>query len=251
MLHLCPHPLPHYDHLHSPSNVTDVEGDYYRMTGSAPLPIRWMAPEAIMDGVYSSASQAFPCLLSYLPLPYSPLSSLLLLLLPPPPPPPTLTAAQSDLWSFGVVLWELSTFAKLPYTGLSNAVPDLLSLDTLDASLGRCLPDSQQVCDKVSEEGYRLPAPKGCPPPLYEEPLPSLPLLSSTPPLPSSPPPPPSPLMRPPLTPATRLCCGAGLKTRKPVARSQMRRHSSPRLPRRCPMRALAASAATRGCQAW
>lgn len=34
------------------------QGDYYRMTGSAPLPIRWMSPEAIMDGIYSSAPSA-------------------------------------------------------------------------------------------------------------------------------------------------------------------------------------------------
>nr|BAG55493.1 protein tyrosine kinase [Monosiga ovata] len=81
--------------------------DYYRMTGSAPLPIRWMSPEAIMDGVYST---------------------------------------NSDIWSFGVVLWELVTFAKLPYTGLTNS----------------------EVCDQVCEEGYRLPCPRGCPSPFYD-----------------------------------------------------------------------------------
>lgn len=83
------------------------QGEYYRMTGSAPLPIRWMAPECLADGLYSSSS---------------------------------------DVWSFGVVLWELVTFAKLPYGFWSN----------------------QEVCEKVTEENYHLPAPKGCPPALYE-----------------------------------------------------------------------------------
>jgi len=80
--------------------------EYYRMTGSAPLPIRWMSPEALMDGVSTSAS---------------------------------------DVWSFGVVLWELVTFAKLPYGVLSN----------------------MEVCEKVTEDDYRMPCPKGCPTRLY------------------------------------------------------------------------------------
>jgi len=53
----------------------NFQGDYYRMTGSAPLPIRWMAPESIMDGTYSSLT---------------------------------------DVWAFGIVLWEITSFAKMP-----------------------------------------------------------------------------------------------------------------------------------------
>lgn len=83
------------------------QDEYYRMTGSAPLPVRWMAPEALMDGVSTS---------------------------------------KSDVWSYGIVLWELITFAKLPYGLLSN----------------------NEVCDMVTEEDYRMPMPKGCPEPLYD-----------------------------------------------------------------------------------
>ena len=82
------------------------QDEYYRMTGSAPMPVRWMAPEALMDGISTSAS---------------------------------------DVWAFGVVLWEVVTFAKLPYGLLSN----------------------MEVCEKVTEDDYRMPLPKGCPDELY------------------------------------------------------------------------------------
>lgn len=82
------------------------QDEYYRMTGSAPMPVRWMAPEALMDGISTSAS---------------------------------------DVWAFGVVLWEIVTFAKLPYGLLSN----------------------MEVCDQVTEDDYRMPMPKGCPEQLY------------------------------------------------------------------------------------
>mmetsp|Transcript_14578 Transcript_14578/g.37495 ORF Transcript_14578/g.37495 Transcript_14578/m.37495 type:complete len:526 (-) Transcript_14578:58-1635(-) len=76
--------------------------DYYRMKGCSPLPIRWMAPESLEDGVFSSAS---------------------------------------DMWSFGVLLWEIAAFGTLPY-------PEL---------------DNMEILDKLVGEDYRLPAPGGCP----------------------------------------------------------------------------------------
>ncbi|XP_071039748.1 tyrosine-protein kinase transmembrane receptor Ror isoform X2 [Parasteatoda tepidariorum] len=55
--------------------------DYYRVGGSRMLPVRWMSPESITYGKFS---------------------------------------LQSDVWSFGVVLWEIFTYAKQPYYGHSN-----------------------------------------------------------------------------------------------------------------------------------
>lgn len=52
---------------------------------------------------------------------------------------------KSDVWAFGVLLWELATYGISPYPGL----------------------DLSQVYDKLSM-GYRMPAPEGCPDEVYE-----------------------------------------------------------------------------------
>lgn len=57
------------------------ETDYYRKGTKGLLPVRWMPPESLRDGVYSSSS---------------------------------------DVFSYGVVLWEMATLASQPYQGLSN-----------------------------------------------------------------------------------------------------------------------------------
>ncbi|XP_058788861.1 insulin-like receptor [Phymastichus coffea] len=57
------------------------ETDYYRKGTKGLLPVRWMAPESLKDGVFSCSS---------------------------------------DVWSYGVVLWEMVTLASQPYQGLSN-----------------------------------------------------------------------------------------------------------------------------------
>nr|QIS94309.1 insulin receptor 1a [Pyrrhocoris apterus] len=57
------------------------ETEYYRKKSKGLLPVRWMAPESLKDGVFTS---------------------------------------YSDVWSYGVVLYEMSTLASQPYQGLSN-----------------------------------------------------------------------------------------------------------------------------------
>lgn len=57
------------------------ETDYYRKGGKGLLPVRWMSPESLKDGVFTT---------------------------------------QGDVWSYGVVLWEMVTLATMPYQGLTN-----------------------------------------------------------------------------------------------------------------------------------
>lgn len=79
--------------------------DYYRKGGKAMLPIKWMPPEAFLDGIFTS---------------------------------------KTDVWSFGVLLWEVFSLGLMPYTGLPNR--DVMQLVT---------------------GGGRLDAPQGCPIAIY------------------------------------------------------------------------------------
>jgi serine/threonine protein kinase len=82
------------------------ETEYYRKEGRGFLPVRWMAPESIRDGKFTS---------------------------------------QSDVWSYGVVLWEMATLAEVPYQGLAN----------------------EQVMSYV-KDGRKMQRPENCPDVLFE-----------------------------------------------------------------------------------
>ncbi|XP_061926816.1 proto-oncogene tyrosine-protein kinase ROS isoform X9 [Apis cerana] len=57
------------------------KNDYYRKEGEGLLPVRWMAPESLVDGVFTS---------------------------------------QSDVWAFGVLMWEITSLGQQPYPARTN-----------------------------------------------------------------------------------------------------------------------------------
>lgn len=57
------------------------DSGYYRFNKRGMLPVRWMAPESLSDGLFTAAS---------------------------------------DIWSYGVLLFEIITFGSFPYQGLCN-----------------------------------------------------------------------------------------------------------------------------------
>ena len=85
---------------------TLYHSDYYKQRGEQALPVRWMAPEAFIYGRFSS---------------------------------------EGDVWSFGVVLWEVFSFAMQPYYGKMN----------------------DQVMNEV-RRGHTLSQPDDCPSSIFE-----------------------------------------------------------------------------------
>ncbi|XP_020365513.1 fibroblast growth factor receptor 2 isoform X3 [Rhincodon typus] len=79
--------------------------DYYKKTTNGRLPVKWMAPEALFDRVYTH---------------------------------------QSDVWSFGVLMWEIFTLGGSPYPGIP--VEELF---------------------KLLKEGHRMDKPANCTNDLY------------------------------------------------------------------------------------
>ena len=80
--------------------------DIYKAHAEAKFPIKWTAPEAALYNRFS---------------------------------------IKSDVWSFGILLHELITYGRFPYSGMNNA----------------------QVLEAL-QTGYRMPCPMGCPQQLYE-----------------------------------------------------------------------------------
>nr|XP_046205226.1 tyrosine-protein kinase Fes/Fps-like [Oncorhynchus gorbuscha]XP_046205227.1 tyrosine-protein kinase Fes/Fps-like [Oncorhynchus gorbuscha]XP_046205228.1 tyrosine-protein kinase Fes/Fps-like [Oncorhynchus gorbuscha]XP_046205229.1 tyrosine-protein kinase Fes/Fps-like [Oncorhynchus gorbuscha] len=81
------------------------DGVYSAAGGLKQIPVKWTAPEALNYGRYTT---------------------------------------ESDVWSFGVLLWEIFSRGVTPYTSMTN----------------------QQTRDEV-EKGYRMLAPNSCPPDVY------------------------------------------------------------------------------------
>ena len=82
------------------------EEDTYEAHTGAKFPIKWTAPEAAMYSRFT---------------------------------------IKSDVWSFGILLYELITYGRFPYPGMNNA----------------------QVLEQL-QTGYRMPCPMGCPEQLYK-----------------------------------------------------------------------------------
>ena len=83
-----------------------IDEDFYEAHTSTRFPIKWTAPEAIIYNHFT---------------------------------------IKSDVWSFGILLYELITYGHFPYPGMNNA----------------------QVSEAL-QTGYRMPCPMGCPDLLYE-----------------------------------------------------------------------------------
>uniref|UniRef100_A0ACB8EER0 Ephrin type-A receptor 2 n=1 Tax=Sphaerodactylus townsendi TaxID=933632 RepID=A0ACB8EER0_9SAUR len=88
------------------SRVLEDDVDATYTTSGGKIPIRWTAPEAISHRKFTSAS---------------------------------------DVWSYGIVMWEVMSYGERPYWELSN----------------------QEVM-KAINEGFRLPAPMDCPSTIYQ-----------------------------------------------------------------------------------
>ena len=83
----------------------ETEEDFYRVHTGGKIPVRWTAPEAILYRKFNTAS---------------------------------------DMWSFGVLMWEVMSFGQTPYGDTDNFT----------------------IMEEL-QKGYRLPAPDSCPSVIY------------------------------------------------------------------------------------
>ncbi|XP_061900413.1 ephrin type-A receptor 7 isoform X1 [Entelurus aequoreus] len=88
------------------SQVLNEDPETVYSTTGGKIPVRWTAPEAVQFRKFTSAS---------------------------------------DVWSYGIVMWEVMSYGEWPYWDMSN-----------------------QDVNKALQEGYRLPAPMDCPAGLHQ-----------------------------------------------------------------------------------
>ncbi|XP_013387866.1 tyrosine kinase receptor Cad96Ca-like [Lingula anatina] len=82
-----------------------IKSHQYERKTQGRLPVRWMSPEALYDNIFTT---------------------------------------QSDVWAYGVLLWEIVTLGSSPYPGMS----------------------AKQVMEAITE-GYRMPQPPHCSQDMY------------------------------------------------------------------------------------
>ncbi|VDK42603.1 unnamed protein product [Anisakis simplex] len=101
----------------------------YHMKSDCPLPVRWMAPETLTAKEFSEKVSRYEHLLSS-----------------PGKHKCGMRFAESDVWSFGVLLWELFTFGDYPYNKIQ---------------------DNDELFDRLCS-GYHLEKPACSPKAVYE-----------------------------------------------------------------------------------
>ena len=89
------------------SRAVGANSDYYKASQGGRWPVKWYAPESINFGTFSHAS---------------------------------------DVWSYGITLWEMFSFGEAPYGDMTGA----------------------EVLDRVENLNYRLECPRDCPSSIYE-----------------------------------------------------------------------------------
>lgn len=89
------------------SRAVGAHSNYYKASQGGRWPVKWYAPESINYGTFSSSS---------------------------------------DVWSYGVTLWEMFSYGDAPYGEMTGA----------------------DVLDMVENHNYRLSRPEGCPESIYQ-----------------------------------------------------------------------------------
>lgn len=99
------------------SRVVDAQLNFYQ-NESSQLPVKWAAPESLKYGQFSS---------------------------------------KSDVWSFGICLWELFSKGETPYFTMTN-----------QETITQVANGLNSFTVSVNKIGYRLPIPANCPEAAYK-----------------------------------------------------------------------------------